>query len=54
MSTTIVPAGAQEMKISLVVHRADGTVEDLGVVSYWHKNPLKRLWFKASQIIKGH
>ena len=26
-----------------VVTRANGEVVDLGVVSYWHKNPLKRL-----------
>jgi hypothetical protein len=29
--------------ISAVVTRANGSVEDLGVVAYWHKNPLKRL-----------
>jgi hypothetical protein len=36
---------AREASISAVVTRADGTVENLGVVSYWHKNPLRRaLW----------
>lgn len=35
--------GATEVSIAAVVIRADGTKEDLGVVSYWHKNPLKRL-----------
>lgn len=33
----------QEASISAVVIRADGRREDLGVVSYWHRNPLKRL-----------
>jgi hypothetical protein len=33
----------QEATIEAVVIRKDGTTEDLGVVSYWHKNPLKRL-----------
>jgi hypothetical protein len=25
------------------VIRADGTVEDLGVIAYYHRNPVKRL-----------
>lgn len=33
---------AREASIHAVVTRADGTVEDLGVVSYWHRNPLRR------------
>jgi hypothetical protein len=33
----------KEALIEAVVIRADGTREDLGVVSYWHRNPLKRL-----------
>lgn len=32
-----------ERSISAVVTRADGTVEDLGVIAYWHRNPLRRL-----------
>jgi hypothetical protein len=27
--------------IEMIVTRADGTVENLGVVSYWHRNPFK-------------
>lgn len=34
----------REQSISAVVTRADGTVEDLGVVAYWHRNPLIRLY----------
>lgn len=37
-------ADAKEASISLKVIRANGTVEELGVVSYWHKNPFKRFW----------
>jgi hypothetical protein len=45
MSQIIVPSNAKETQISVVITRADGTVEHLGVVSYWHKNPIKRiLW----------
>lgn len=32
----------KEIQIDAVVIRADGTREDHGVVSYYHKNPLKR------------
>jgi hypothetical protein len=39
-------SSAQEASISIVVIRADGTREDLGVVSYWHRNPLKRLQYR--------
>jgi hypothetical protein len=49
-------ADAKEATITARVLRADGTIEDLGVVSYWHKNPFKRFlgnleiatreWFK--------
>lgn len=31
--------------IEAVVIRADGSRQKLGVVSYWHRNPLKRLWW---------
>lgn len=29
--------------LSAVVTRADGTIEDLGIIAYYHKNPIKRL-----------
>lgn len=45
-----VKGGAREMSISAVVTRADGTVEDLGIVSYWHKNPLRRLAVKLQRL----
>jgi hypothetical protein len=33
----------REGTMSVIVTRADGTVEDLGVVAYYHRNPLRRL-----------
>ena len=39
-------------EVSMVVIRANGAVEDLGVVSYYHKNPFKRLIFKIKQYLK--
>lgn len=36
----------QEASISAVVIRADGRREDLGTISYWNRNPLKRLMWR--------
>lgn len=44
--------GAREMSISAVITRADGRVENLGTISYFHKNPFKRLAFRARLFIK--
>ncbi len=38
-----------EATIEAVVIRANGNVENLGQVSYWHKNPLKRLWWRVKR-----
>lgn len=40
---------ATEATISAAITRADGTVEHVGVISYWHVNPLKRWWFNAKR-----
>lgn len=39
--------------VEAVIIRADGTREDLGVIDYWHQNPLKRLEWKVKCIAKG-
>ena len=41
-------ADAEMVALSAIVTRADGTVEDLGVIAYHHRNPLRRLWFKLT------
>lgn len=33
---------AKSSSISAVITRADGSIENLGMIAYWHKNPLKR------------
>jgi hypothetical protein len=33
----------KEQTVNAVVTRADGTVIDMGVIAYYHRNPLKRL-----------
>jgi hypothetical protein len=40
--------GIGSAQVSAIITRADGTVEDLGVISYWHRNPLRRLWWRLN------
>lgn len=40
-------APAKESRLRMVVLRADGRVEDLGTVAYYHRNPLRQSLFKA-------
>jgi len=42
-------AKVKQMEISAVITRADGTVENLGTIQYWHKNPLKRLLWRIKK-----
>jgi hypothetical protein len=36
---------AKEIMLVATITRADGTVEQLGTIDYWHKNPIKRwIW----------
>ena len=39
----IAHSNAKELQLVATIIRADGTVEELGVIQYWHKNPIKRL-----------
>lgn len=41
----------KEAQFEAVIIRADGTREDLGIVSYYHKNPLLRLKHKIKEIL---
>jgi len=47
---------AKATSIRLVVTRANGRVENLGLVSYWNRNPLKRwavnLYIRLKEIIR--
>jgi len=41
----VAQSNAKELQLSARVIRADGTVVELGVIDYWHKNPIKRfIW----------
>jgi hypothetical protein len=43
----------KEATIEVVVMRANGQRENFGVVSYWHKNPLKRLEWRIRQWLRS-
>ena len=49
MSNVTGNGNLREVTIEAVVIRADGTREDLGQVSYWHKNPLRRVLHKLKR-----
>lgn len=53
MAEMIVPSNAKEAQISVVITRVDGTVEHLGIVSYWHKNPLKRIFWSIKKWLQS-
>ena len=44
--------GVKEQLVRAVVTRADGTVEDLGVIARTGGNPIKNLWWKITIAIK--
>ncbi len=46
-------AGVKTATIEAVITRADGRIERLGVVSYYHRNPLKRWWWHIKKAAKG-
>lgn len=50
--------GVQPTSISVeaTIIRKDGTVEQLGTVAFYHKNPLKRWWWHLCyffRVVKG-
>ena len=40
---------AKVIEVTAVITRADGTVENIGTVSYWHRNPIKRILWRIKQ-----
>jgi len=40
---------AKEIQLVATVTRADGTVEELGVIDYYHQNPIKRLIWRIKK-----
>ena len=44
-------SNAKELHLSATVIRADGTVVELGVIDYWHKNPIKRFIWRIKKLL---
>lgn len=45
----IAKSNAKELQLVATITRADGTVEELGVIQYWHRNPIKRLIWRLKK-----
>jgi hypothetical protein len=46
---TVAHTKVVQCSLSAVITRADGRVEDQGVISYWHSNPLKRIAWRIKR-----
>jgi len=42
-----------EVSLEATIYRADGRVEHLGRISYWHKNPLRRAAWRLYRFMLG-
>jgi hypothetical protein len=52
MSSIVVNSKARHASVHAVITRADGRVEDLGLIAYHHRNPLRRWLVNAFISIK--
>lgn len=52
MPNVKVGANARHAELHAVITRADGTVEDLGMISYYHRNPIRRWIVNAAIFLK--
>ena len=43
---------AKEIELIATIIRADGTKEELGVIDYWHVNPIKRFVWKLKKLLE--
>ena len=48
----IAQSNAKEIELIATITRADGSVEQLGVIDYWHKNPIKRFIWKLKKLLE--
>jgi hypothetical protein len=46
-----VSSDTKEVTVTAVITRADGTIENLGLVTYYHRNPLRRWVYRLGQFI---
>jgi hypothetical protein len=52
MADMIVPGDVRAATIEAVIVRADGTTERLGVISSYHRNPLRRAWARLQRRLR--
>jgi hypothetical protein len=52
MAVTTAHSGVRSMSIEATVIRADGRVERLGTVCFYHKNPLRRLAWRLGRLLR--
>lgn len=52
MTTAITRGEVREQTTRAVITRADGTVEDLGVIAHYHRNPLLRFAYRLGIRLK--
>lgn len=45
-------ANARMVSMDAKIIRADGRVEELGTIAYWHRNPLKRMAWHVSRFVR--
>ena len=43
---------AKEIELIATIIRADGSREELGVIDYWHRNPIKRFIWKLKKLLE--
>jgi hypothetical protein len=44
----------EQASISAIVIRKDGTKDDLGTISFWHRNPFRRFWWRLRHEGRRH
>ena len=44
---------AKEIQLVATITRADGTVEELGVIDYYHRNPIKMLIWRFTKWLRS-
>jgi hypothetical protein len=52
MAITAAYSGVRSMSIEATVIRADGRVERLGTVCFYHKSPLRRLAWRLGRLFR--
>ena len=43
---------AKEIELIATIIRSDGIKEELCVIDYWHKNPIKRFVWKLKKLLE--